>query len=131
MRCCVLLLFLVGLFTINASAQYSSPEILATSGGTAIVGEVEIAWTFGEAIVLTMEGPSNILTNGFHQSDEFCFGDFDFDGNIAAGDLLIFLTQFSCEGSCIADLNGDGMVNAADLLVFLSVLGTSCYGNLF
>ena len=117
--------------SFSASAQYATPEVLSTAGGGAIVGEVDLTWTFGEAVILTMEGSSNTLTNGFHQTDTFCFGDFNFDGMITTGDLLIFLAYFGCDGSCVTDLDENGIVNSADLLIFIGVYGTSCYGTLY
>ena len=110
-------------------AQYATPEVLATAGGSAIIGDMDLAWTFGEAVIVTMEGDTNFLTNGLHQTDEFCFGDFNFDGQISAPDLLTFLSQFGCQSNCLADLNSDDFVSTSDLLIFLSIYGTSCYGD--
>ncbi len=126
----IILLFALVLSASFAAAQYATPEVLSTTGGSAIVGDIDIAWTFGEAVVVTMEGDTNILTNGLHQTDEFCFGDFNFDGQISAADLLTFLSQFGCQSNCLGDLNSDDDVSSSDLLIFLSIYGTSCYGNI-
>lgn len=66
--------------------------------------------------------------NGIVETDELsdCFGDFNDDGQIDVGDLLIFLADFGCTSNCIADLTGDDLVNSSDLLAFLSVYGTEC-----
>jgi len=66
--------------------------------------------------------------NGIIEGDELsdCFGDFNDDGQIDVGDLLIFLADFGCSSDCIADLNNDDIVNSADLLAFLSIYGTIC-----
>jgi hypothetical protein len=115
---------------IVLTAQYATPELLSTSGGSAIVEalDMDIAWTMGESVILTLEGSANTLTTGFHQNDAFCAGDFNFDGTINSADLLIFLTLFGCSNNCLADLNNDAAVNTGDLLIFLTIFGTSCYG---
>ena len=87
----------------------------------------ELSWTMGEGVIMTLDSPSNELTCGFHQSDQICNGDFNFDGVINTSDMLIFLTAFECEGVCIADFDMSGQVNTSDLLVFLTVFGNSCY----
>lgn len=120
----------LALSTFLTSAQYATPEVLATAGGSAIVGDIEIAWTLGEAIISTLEGDANTLTNGLHQTSEFCFGDFNFDGQINAMDLLIFLPQLGCSNICFADLNNDLFVNTTDLLILLSIYGTTCFGDI-
>jgi hypothetical protein len=55
-----------------------------------------------------------------------CVGDFNNDGSIDAGDLLIFLADFGCDADCVTDLDNDDAVNTSDLLVFLVVFGTDC-----
>lgn len=130
MRLALVILFTLSLSAVNA--QYSTPELISTTGGGAIVEtlDLDIAWTMGESVILTLEGSANTLTNGFHQTDAFCAGDFNFDGFINTSDLLIFLTLFGCTENCLADLNNDTAVNTTDLLVFLSIFGTSCYGDI-
>jgi hypothetical protein len=50
-------------------------------------------------------------------------GDFDGDGNIGVGDLLLFLGNLGCVSDCgFMDLNGDGIVNIFDLLMLLGLL---------
>ncbi|MCB0760175.1 MAG: hypothetical protein KDC12_01540 [Flavobacteriales bacterium] len=50
-------------------------------------------------------------------------GDFNGDGDINTGDVLLFLSSFGCTEDCGGmDLNGDGIVNAVDLLVMLGLL---------
>ena len=126
--------FLTVLLSLSGvpSAQYSSPTLVATAGGDAVINELDldIAWSFGEAVILTLEGQQNILTNGFHQSDEICAGDFNFDGVINIGDLLVLLSDIGCTNNCIADLNNDVATGIGDLLIFLSIFGTSCYGSI-
>jgi hypothetical protein len=120
-----LLLFLAGI----SQAQSVNPQLLGTAGGDFAVSgaDVFIAWSLGESVILTFEGESARLTNGFHQPDRFCFGDFNFDGTINATDLTFFLSQLSCSSQCYADLNGDLTVTSTDLSIFLSVFGTVCF----
>jgi hypothetical protein len=128
-RLFILLLLILGVSVANA--QYATPDVISTTGGSAVVQalDLDIAWTLGESVILTLEGSANVLTNGFHQSDAFCPGDFNFDGLINTADLLIFLSLFGCTNNCLADLNNDNTVNTTDLLAFLSIFGTNCYGN--
>lgn len=114
---------------VTVHAQSVNPQLLSTSGGDFAVSEADvfIAWSLGEVVILTLEGESAILTNGFHQPDRFCFGDFNSDGVINASDLSLFLSQFSCSSQCYADLNGDLTVNSTDLSIFLGVFGTLCF----
>jgi hypothetical protein len=67
--------------------------------------------------------------NGTVEGDEVvpCLGDFNNNGHIEIGDLLIMLTNFGCTGGgCEADLNGDGSTNTADAIIFLTLFGNLC-----
>lgn len=55
-----------------------------------------------------------------------CPGDFDGDGIIGQGDLLLLLTGFGCSENCVHDLDNNAVVNVADLLVFLQLFGSVC-----
>lgn len=55
-----------------------------------------------------------------------CFGDFNSDGVIGIGDLLMLLGDFGCPSGCDYDMNGDGSVTTSDMLVMLSIFGESC-----
>ncbi|MBK12527.1 MAG: hypothetical protein CL849_03240 [Crocinitomicaceae bacterium] len=55
-----------------------------------------------------------------------CFGDFNNDGIIGIGDLLMLLGDFGCPANCNHDMNGDGSVTTSDMLVMLSVFGGEC-----
>ena len=55
-----------------------------------------------------------------------CFGDFNNDGLIGIGDILLLLGDFGCPAECNYDMNGDGGVTTSDMLVMLSIFGTSC-----
>lgn len=117
----------VAVFNFHATAQSASPELLSTAGGSAQVGLVHFDWSFGEAVIFTMETPDVLLTNGFHQSERFCPGDFNGDGIVNAADLAVFIGQFGCVGECEADLNIDGLVNILDLNLFLTYFGNQCW----
>ncbi len=75
----------------------------------------------------TAEGLDNDC-NGVVDPDEeaLCAGDFNSDGQINVGDLLILLGEVGCSNACTVDLNGDGVTNSADALVFFGLFGTSC-----
>ena len=55
-----------------------------------------------------------------------CFGDFNNDGLIGIGDLLMLLGDFGCPADCNHDMNGDGGVTTSDMLVMLALFGTDC-----
>ncbi len=55
-----------------------------------------------------------------------CFGDFNNDGLIGIGDLLMLLGDFGCPSGCSFDMNGDGGVTTSDMLVMLAIFGTDC-----
>jgi hypothetical protein len=55
-----------------------------------------------------------------------CTGDFDLNGTINTGDLLLFLAAFGQSGSCSFDITGDFTVNTSDLLIFLASFATTC-----
>ena len=52
-----------------------------------------------------------------------CAGDFNFDGVVGIGDLLIFLSDYGCTFQCAGDMDGNDTVTSADLL---SALGMPC-----
>jgi len=63
--------------------------------------------------------------DGVCDEDE-CFGDFNNDGVIGIGDLLMLLGDFGCPSDCDFDMNGDGSVTTSDMLVMLSIFGEDC-----
>lgn len=113
-------------FSTGLLGQSAAPEVTASAGGSATVASWRIAWTLGEPVIVTMEQSGFALTNGFHQNNRYCAGDFNGDGVVNSSDLTIFLSQLGCTGDCIADLNFDGIVNTGDLTIFLSLIGTVC-----
>ncbi len=107
--------------------QYSSPEVIAVAGGSGTTSSVALDWTLGEPVILSLEGTSSVITCGFHQSDQICNGDFNFDSQIDTYDLLIMLSEMGCNGICLTNLSDDNEVSIADLLILLSIFGNSCY----
>ncbi|MBL7943176.1 MAG: hypothetical protein JNM00_10445 [Flavobacteriales bacterium] len=56
-----------------------------------------------------------------------CPADFDGNGTVNTGDLLLLMATFGCISSCgVFDLDGNGVVNTGDLLLFMASFGTSC-----
>tara|TARA_R100001163_G_scaffold65546_1_gene63193 strand:+ start:1553 stop:3391 length:1839 start_codon:yes stop_codon:yes gene_type:complete len=90
---------------------------------------------YGGALSVTVDGiavETDISGDWGSRVFEFCVNvsecPYDFDGNglVGNGDLLLFLTEYSCTSFCEYDLDGDGAVDVNDLLVFLGVWGTEC-----
>lgn len=73
-----------------------------------------------------MENPQIFQQSLTFQEVYECFGDFNNDGFIGIGDLLMLLGDFGCPSDCTHDMNGDGTVTTSDMLVMLSLFGSSC-----
>jgi hypothetical protein len=56
-------------FGFTSKAQSLTPEVVATSGDFYTSATANLSWTLGELAVETYEGSSNILTQGFQQTD--------------------------------------------------------------
>jgi len=63
------ILFLSLLFTTGLFAQEISPEVVSTAGSNLISSSVSLEWTLGEISIKTLQGETNILTQGFHQPE--------------------------------------------------------------
>lgn len=75
----------------------------------------------------TNSGVDNNCNGIIENTEDTCPFDYNDDGVVNTGDLLIFLSAFGCSSNCEAfDLNADGLVNTADLLIFLSAFGSTC-----
>jgi hypothetical protein len=76
----------------------------------------------------TAEGIDNNCNGIIDPSEEApaCEGDFNLDGDINVGDLLMMLSEFGCTNGCMTDLTGDGVVNSSDALSFFALFGTTC-----
>jgi hypothetical protein len=55
-----------------------------------------------------------------------CPGDFNDDGTINSGDLLLLLSEFGCMEDCTYEMVDDGISNIGDLIEFLLVFGLDC-----
>lgn len=59
---------LMALFgTAAAFGQDVAPQVVASAGGDAKVGDVTIMWTVGEIAVTTLQNGNYYVTQGFHQ----------------------------------------------------------------
>ena len=90
---------------------------------------------YGGELSVTVDGvlvETDISGDWASRAFEFCVNvsecpyDFDGNGQVGNGDLLLFLTQYGCTSFCEYDLDGDGAVDVNDLLVFLGVWGSEC-----
>ncbi len=50
-------------------AQSISPEVIASAGEHYDNGTVQLSWTLGEVMIDTYDNGTNILTQGFHQTE--------------------------------------------------------------
>lgn len=57
----ILMLFLAG-------SMVSAQEVVSSNGDSQSAVGVEVSWTLGEAVIETLIGGSNTLTQGFHQT---------------------------------------------------------------
>lgn len=52
-----------------AMAQSISPEVIASAGEHFDNGTTQLSWTLGEVVIDTYDNGTNILTQGFHQTE--------------------------------------------------------------
>lgn len=64
-----LTIFFLSLLPIIGLAQSISPEVIASAGEHFDNGTVQLSWTLGEVMIDTYDNGSNILTQGFHQTE--------------------------------------------------------------
>ncbi len=57
----LLILFLAG-------SVVSAQQVVSSNGDSQSAAGVEVSWTLGEAVIATMIGGTNTLTQGFHQT---------------------------------------------------------------
>lgn len=50
-------------------AQSISPEVIASAGEHFDNGTTQLSWTLGEVVIDTYDNGTNILTQGFHQTE--------------------------------------------------------------
>jgi hypothetical protein len=51
----------------SAIAQVPDLKVIASAGNSYQVEDFQLDWTLGEPVILTLENPAVILTQGFHQ----------------------------------------------------------------
>lgn len=65
-----LLLFLLGLSVLpGAFSQDKDLFLVASAGASYQAGDLQLDWTLGEVMIQTLEKPSVLITQGFHQPD--------------------------------------------------------------
>ena len=83
-----------------------------------------------DTLVYVPEGSIfSTLTETFCNTTPACPLDFDGNGIVGNGDLLVMLANYGCVSDCEGDTNGDGVVNVEDLIEMLSAYG-SCGSQL-
>ena len=60
------LLPLAGAALVNG--QSISPQVIASAGTHYSAGSAQLSWTIGEPVITTVSNGSNIITQGFHQT---------------------------------------------------------------
>lgn len=68
MRKCLLLSVIIA-FASGGVAQSVTPEVISTSGTTFTAGGSQLDWTVGEPVIISGSSASNIVTQGFHQTN--------------------------------------------------------------
>ena len=62
------LLFIVGISSLqNVFSQASDLQIVASAGSSLETNEIILDWTLGELMVQTLDRPSGMISQGFHQ----------------------------------------------------------------
>jgi hypothetical protein len=60
--------FSLAVLPILGMAQSISPEVIASAGEHFDNGTTQLSWTLGEVVIDTYDNGTNILTQGFHQT---------------------------------------------------------------
>jgi len=64
-----LTIFSLAFLPIFGMAQSISPEVIASAGEHFDNGTTQLSWTLGEVVIDTYDNGTNILTQGFHQTE--------------------------------------------------------------
>lgn len=88
---------------------------------------------YGGAVSVSVNGtpvPVDIAGDWSVLSVPFCIPscplDFDGNGSVGNGDLLLLLTEYGCQEGCEYDADGDGTTGVGDLLELLNAYGLPC-----
>ena len=129
MKTILLVTLAVGIAFLG-TAQSIERSVISSLGFSYSGAAFQSDCTVGEAVTASGSNGGIKITQGFQQplfTTSTCLGDFDSNGAVNVGDLLIFTSTFGCAASCgITDMDGNGAVNVADLLIFTSVFGNVC-----
>ena len=91
----------------------------ATDGISGYInGEVVFSTEYGETF--------STWDSTFCVEIDDCPLDFDGNGTIGNGDLIIMLNEYGCLGDCETDPNNDGIISVMDLIYFLQHVGDVC-----
>lgn len=61
-----------------AFAQSASPRVIASAGGYAAAGNVQVSWTLGETFITPLSTPALSLSQGFQQNLNICLSLVDY-----------------------------------------------------
>lgn len=72
-----LILYIVA-FGYNVCAQSLSPQVIASAGGYASTGNVQLSWTMGETFITQLSTPDLSVSQGFQQNLNICLNLVDY-----------------------------------------------------
>lgn len=115
-----------GCYTLEVFDSFGD-GMAGTISGCLIDGNYSLSYTGGGELAAMQ-----VANFGYYAAHQFCIsfpactGDFNGDGYVNSGDLLILLSEFGCVQNCTTDLNGDDIINTGDVLLFLGSYGNIC-----
>jgi hypothetical protein len=115
-----------GCYTLEIFDTYGD-GMAGTQFGCANDGSYNLSYTDGTLLATMNEANfGNYIAHAFCISYPDCPGDFNEDGLVNSGDLLILLSEFGCLQNCSVDLDGDDFISTGDVLSFLGAYGNNC-----
>ncbi|MBA4851267.1 3-coathanger stack domain-containing protein [Emticicia sp. BO119] len=73
----ICLLFLTFIHTLKAQVELS-PKVIASAGGYAATGNLQVSWTLGETFITGLNGANLSATQGFQQNTSICVSVVDY-----------------------------------------------------